>query len=373
MCDSILTDAMIIRSIELKDFRNYETLDIRFSPRTNIIYGDNAQGKTNILEAAYMSATSKSHKASRDKEAIRFGQDEAHIRTFVEKQDREYRIDMHLKNSRAKGVAINRVPIKKVSELLGILNIVFFSPEDLNIIKNSPSERRKFVDVELCQLDKIYLSDLSNYNRVLAQRNALLKDMHIHPGKGSTLSVWDEQLAAYGQKIIRRREKFLAQLKPIMHELHDKISGGKEDLVVDYEPNVEADAFQKVLADHKDKDIRLAQTSVGPHRDDISFKIKDIDIRRFGSQGQQRSCALSLKLSEIKLVEQATGEMPVLLLDDVLSELDANRQNDLLESINGTQTIITCTGLDEFVRMRFAMDKVFEVISGTVTEKFSPV
>ena len=364
---------MIIRSIELKDFRNYEDLSIHFSPKTNIIYGDNAQGKTNILESAYVSGTSKSHKGSRDKEMIRFGQEEAHIRTFVEKGDREYRIDIHLRSNRPKGVAVNRVPIKKISELLGILNIVFFSPEDLNIIKNGPSERRRFVDVELCQLDKIYLSDLSNYNRVLAQRNMLLKDMYSHPDLKDTLIVWDEQLITYGRRIIRRREKFIEQLAPIMHHLHDKISGGKEDLVIDYEPSVTAEEFEKRLKQQNAKDIKLAQTSVGPHRDDIRFKIKDIDIRRFGSQGQQRSCALSLKLSEIRLVEEATGEVPVLLLDDVLSELDAGRQNYLLDSLSGTQTIITCTGLDEFVKMRFSMDKVFEVVSGTVTEKSSPV
>ncbi|MBQ7677833.1 MAG: DNA replication/repair protein RecF [Lachnospiraceae bacterium] len=359
---------MIIESIELKDFRNYEGLDIRFSPRTNIIFGDNAQGKTNILEAAYVSGTSKSHKGSKDKEMIRFGCEEAHIRTKVLKNSREYQIDIHLRKNRKKGAAIDRMPIRKVSDLLGILNIVFFSPEDLNIIKNGPSERRRFIDVELCQLDKIYLSDLSNYNKVLAQRNMLLKDLYHHPELKGTLDVWDEQLLTYGKKIISRREKFTARLAPIMQELHGMISGGREDLIAAYEPNVTAGDFEKKLQSNRNRDMKQAQTSVGPHRDDIRFKIKDIDIRRFGSQGQQRSCALSLKLSEIKLVEQATGEMPVLLLDDVLSELDANRQNYLLDNLNQTQTIITCTGLDEFVRNRFEMNKVFKVVSGSVSE-----
>lgn len=359
---------MIIKSIELKDFRNYDNLNIRFSPQTNIIFGDNAQGKTNILEAAYVSGTSKSHKGSRDKEMIRFGCEEAHIRTKVLKGDREYQIDVHLRKNRKKGAAINRMPIRKVSELLGILNIVFFSPEDLNIIKNGPSERRRFIDVELCQLDKIYLSDLSNYNKVLAQRNMLLKDLYHQPELEGTLEVWDEQLLTYGKRIIARREKFIERLAPIMHKLHEVISGGREDLIAAYDPNVGADNFEKELAKSRTKDMKLAQTSVGPHRDDIRFKIKDIDIRRFGSQGQQRSCALSLKLSEIRLVEQATGEMPVLLLDDVLSELDANRQNYLLDNLNQTQTIITCTGLDEFVKNRFEMNKVFEVVSGSISE-----
>ena len=169
---------MIIKSIELKNFRNYEDLNIKFDSGTNILYGDNAQGKTNILESAYVSGTTKSHKGSKDKEMIRFEENESHIRTLVEKKEKQYQIDIHLKKNKAKGIAVNKIPIKKASELFGILNMVFFSPEDLNIIKNGPAERRKFMDMELCQLDKIYMSDLSNYNKVLAQRNQLLKDIY---------------------------------------------------------------------------------------------------------------------------------------------------------------------------------------------------
>ena len=191
---------MIIKSIQLSNFRNYEKLDISFDSETNIIYGDNAQGKTNILEAAYLSGTTKSHKGSKDKEMIRFGEDEAHIRTIVEKNDKEYRIDMHLRKNGAKGVAINKMPIKKASELFGILNIVFFSPEDLNIIKNGPSERRRFVDMELCQIDKYYLYNLNQYNKIVNQRNKLLKDMYKRPDLGATLDVWDMQLVNYGRQ-----------------------------------------------------------------------------------------------------------------------------------------------------------------------------
>ncbi len=191
---------MIIRSIELRNFRNYENLDIEFDEGTNILYGDNAQGKTNILEAAYMSGTTKSHKGSRDKEMIRFEQNEAHIRTVVEKNEKQFQIDMHLRRNGSKGVAINKIPIKKASELFGILNIVFFSPEDLNIIKNGPAERRRFIDLELCQLDKLYLSDLANYNKVLNQRNRLLKDIAYRQDLLDTLSVWDTQLVEYGRR-----------------------------------------------------------------------------------------------------------------------------------------------------------------------------
>lgn len=359
---------MLITSIELNNFRNYKDQKICFDPKTNIIFGDNAQGKTNILESAYMSGTSKSHKGSKDRDIIFFGETEGHIRTKVLKKDREYQIDIHLRKNKSKGIAINRIPIKRISELFGILNIVFFSPEDLNIIKNGPVERRRFIDVELCQLDKIYLSDLGNYNKILNQRNRLLKDMYDNKELAATLPVWDEQLVSYGKRIIDRRQRFIEEIQPVIYDIHKRISGGKEELNLAYEPNVTSKSFADELFLNEDRDIRNGQTTIGPHRDDVLFKIKDIDIRKFGSQGQQRSCALSLKLSEITLVENMTDDVPVLLLDDVLSELDGGRQNFLLDYLDRTQTMITCTGLDEFVKNRFHMDKVFEVINGTVTE-----
>ena len=359
---------MILKSIELKNFRNYEDLNLKFDSGTNILFGDNAQGKTNILEAAYVSGTTKSHKGSRDKDMIRFGEDEAHIRTLVEKQGKEYQLDIHLKKNRSKGIAINKVPIKKAGELFGILNMVFFSPEDLNIIKNGPSERRRFLDSEICQLDKIYLSDLTKYNKILMQRNRLLKDMMFRQELSETLPVWDMQLVEYGKRLIRRRRQFIEELSGIITGIHKNISGDKEELILKYEPNIDAEFLEDELNRVREKDKKYAQTSVGPHRDDISFFIHDVDIRKFGSQGQQRTSALSLKLSEIELVRQTIHDTPVLLLDDVLSELDSNRQNYLLNSIHDIQTMITCTGLDEFVRNRFQIDKVFHVIDGHVSE-----
>lgn len=360
---------MIIKSIELQNFRNYEDLNISFDEGTNIFYGDNAQGKTNILEATYLSGTTKSHKCSKDKEMIRFGEQESHIRTVVVKKDKEYQIDMHLKNNRSKGIAINKVPIKKASELFGILNMVFFSPEDLNIIKNGPAERRRFLDSELCQLDKIYLSDLTTYNKILNQRNKLLKDMVYRPDLKDTLPVWDMQLVETGRKIIRRRKQFVDELNEIVHDIHYRISGEKEDLLLQYEPSIEDIFFEDELSRVKERDMRQCMTSVGPHRDDLLFSIGEVDIRKFGSQGQQRTSALSLKLSEIELVKRSIHDTPVLLLDDVLSELDSNRQNYLLNSIHDTQTLITCTGLDEFVKNRFHINKIFKVVQGTVEEK----
>ncbi len=361
---------MIIKSIELNNFRNYENLKIHFSDGTNILYGDNAQGKTNILEAAYLSGTTKSHKGSKDKEMIRFEQEEAHIRTVVEKNGNDFQIDMHLRKHASKGVAINQIPIKKASELFGILNIVFFSPEDLNIIKNGPSERRRFMDLELSQLDKLYLSDLSGYHKTLNQRNKLLKDIAFRPELFDTLSVWDMQLVEYGRRIIKRRRAFIEELNEIIHDIHLKISGGKENLVLRYEPDIEDIFFEDELSKAKPKDLKLCQTTVGPHRDDMLFSIDGADIRRYGSQGQQRTSALSLKLSEIDLVRRSIHNTPVLLLDDVLSELDSSRQNFLLNNISDIQTIITCTGLEEFVKNRFHINKVFQVVRGKVYDNF---
>lgn len=359
---------MNIRSIELHNFRNYEDLKIDLSEKTNILYGENAQGKTNVLEAAFVSGTTKSHKGSKDKEMIRFGAEEAHIRTTVEKKGNLYRIDMHLKKHKSKGIAINQVPIKKASELFGILNIIFFSPEDLGIVKNGPSERRRFMDAEICQIDKIYLADLTRYNKALAQRNKLLKEIQQNPELESTLSLWNTQLTNYGKRIIKRRRAFIKELNALIGEIHQTLSGGREELVLQYEPDVSDADFEIQLVAAEERDLHQLSTSVGPHRDDVSFLINDIDIRRFGSQGQQRTSALSLKLAEIALVENLIGDTPILLLDDVLSELDQNRQTFLLKSIGEIQTIITCTGLDEFVKNRFPIDKVFFVKDAKIEE-----
>lgn len=357
---------MIIKSLELANFRNYEELNISFDKGTNILYGDNAQGKTNILEAIYVSATTKSHKGSKDKEIINFNKEEAHIRTYLEKENVETRVDMHLRKNKSKGIAIDGQKIKKAADLMGLLNVVFFSPEDLRIIKDGPAERRRFADMELCQLDSFYLYNLNHYNKIIGQRNKLLKDMYFQPELKETLNIWDSQLVSFGSKIIERREQFVKQLGDIIFDIHKKLSGGKEELVIAYEPDVSIEDFEKQMKYNQDKDIRLKQTTTGPHRDDFSFVVNGVDIRKYGSQGQQRTAALSLKLSEIELVKKISKDTPVLLLDDVLSELDSNRQNYLLNSIGNIQTIITCTGLDEFINNRFEINKIFKVTNGTM-------
>lgn len=357
---------MIVKSLELSHFRNYESLLVDFDPGTNIFYGDNAQGKTNILEAIYLSATTKSHKGTKDKDMIQFGSDEAHLRTYLEKECATYKVDMHLRKSKSKGIAIDGIKITKAAQLMGLLHVILFSPEDLSIIKNGPAERRRFMDMELCQLDQSYLHYLNQYNKIVNQRNALLKDIAYNPSLRDTLSIWDTQLVSYGAKIIERRIAFMQQMNEIIYEIHKKLSGDKEELTLVYQPNVGMDDFERQLFVNQERDIRYKMTTVGPHRDDFGFEVSGIDIRKFGSQGQQRTAALSLKLSEIEIVKKVTKDKPVLLLDDVLSELDSNRQNYLLNSIGDIQTIITCTGLEEFVANRFKINKIFHVTSGVV-------
>ena len=308
---------MIIKSLELSNFRNYESLHLDFSEGTNIFYGDNAQGKTNILESLYMISTTKSHRGVKDRDLIRFGQEEAHIRTVLIKNDLDYQVDMHLR-------------------------------------------------MELCQLDASYLHDLNHYNKTVDQRNKLLKDIWQFPQLADTLDVWDDQLVSYGSRIIERRREFIEELAGIVGTIHERLSGGREKLVISYEPNCSAENLAEGLKDSRNKDIHLKMTSVGPHRDDFSFVGNGIDLRKFGSQGQQRTCALSLKLSEIELVTRLIGDKPVLMLDDVLSELDSRRQNYLMNTIGGIQTMITCTGLDEFVNNRFEIDQLYRIEDGQV-------
>lgn len=357
---------MIIESIELKNYRNYDELHMDFNQGTNILYGDNAQGKTNILEAVYVCCTTKSHRGSKDRELIQFEREESHIKLTIRKDDVPYRIDMHLKKNKAKGVAVNGVPIRKASELFGIVNVVFFSPEDLNLIKNGPAERRRFIDLELCQLNKLYVHALVQYNKVIVQRNKLLKELTFRPEYESTLDIWDMQLVQYGKEIIKYRQEFVSQLNDMVLDIHRQLSGDRETLQLLYEPNVTIQEFEANLKKSRVQDMKQKTTLTGPHRDDISFLINEIDIRKFGSQGQQRTAALSLKLAEIELVKQLVHDYPILLLDDVLSELDGNRQDHLLSGINHIQTMITCTGLDDFINHRFQIDKIFKVIDGTV-------
>ena len=343
-------------------------LNLDFDGSANIFYGDNAQGKTNILEALYITGTTKSHRGAKDRDLIQFEKDEAHIETVIEKRKICYQIDLHLKKNSPKGIAINKIPIRKAGELFGIVNFVFFSPEDLNIIKNGPAERRRFIDLELSQLDKIYFNNLSNYNRIVNQRNHLLKEIGIENKKNlmETLEIWDLQLIEYGNRLIERRKQFIQDMNEIVSSVHRKLTGNKENIKIIYEPCNGNIPLEQTIKKNRERDLRMKSTSSGPHRDDICIMHDRMDIRKFGSQGQQRTAALSLKLAEIELVKNTIGDTPVLLLDDVLSELDKHRQNYLLDSISDIQTLITCTGVEDFVNHRFSINKIFHVQDGQV-------
>ena len=357
---------MYVETLALRNFRNYEALDIIFSDKINILYGDNAQGKTNILESIYLSATTRSHKRAKEKDIIRFGEEESHIRLNIKKRDVGHRIDVHLKKIGNKGIAIDGIPIKKSTELFGLINIIIFSPEDLSVVKSSPGERRRFMDMEICQLSRIYYSNLSKYNKILDQRNNTLKQIAYRNGVEDVLDVWDDQLVDVGSSIIKERQNFINMLNEVIKEIHKNLTSEGEEIELKYEPNVESENFGEVLKEKRNIDIKNTTTMSGPHRDDFGIFINNVDVRKYGSQGQQRTAALSLKLAEIELVKKIINDNPILLLDDVMSELDSKRREALLNSIKDIQTIITCTGYDDFIKQRINVDKIYKISNGKI-------
>lgn len=359
---------MYIKKIQLKNYRNYEDVLVEFDPSMNIIYGENAQGKTNLIEAIYMSATSKSHRLSKDNEIVKLGEEESHIHLTFVKNDIEETIDINLKIKGKKRIAINKMGIKKLNELFGMLHVIMFSPEDLGLIKLGPKERRRFIDLELSQLNPLYMYYLSHYHKVLKQRNKLLKISGNSEELMNLIEVFDLQLVDYGSRIIEMRAEFINALNPVYNEKHGLISGNKEDVQLIYEKNTTKENYYDQLKSHLKGDIRIKTTTVGPHRDDLRFMMNGIDLRRFGSQGQQRTAALSLKLSEIALVKEKIDDTPILLLDDVLSELDHNRQQYLAQHLENIQTFITCTGVEDFVTSRMNKYQLYEVKNTSVTK-----
>ncbi len=359
---------MYIKEIELKDFRNYKELRTSFSKNVNIFLGNNAQGKTNLLEGIYLNAMAKSFKTTKDKELIRFGEEFCKIKTIAFFDDDEHSTEIVINKEGKKGVKLDGVKINRTSELLERIFIIIFSPEDLKIVKDEPEKRRKFIDRELCQIKPGYYNDLNNYKRVLKQRNTYLKEDRIEI---SILDIWDHELARYGSKVIARRNEFIKRINEISKEIHKNISGGKENLELNYEPNIsfsselESD-FYEIISSTRNDDIRNRTTGRGPHKDDLKISADGIDLRKYGSQGQQRTAALSLKLSEIKLIEEEMGEKPILLLDDVLSELDNDRQNFLIHSLGGNQLFITTTDISGKVARQLPEGKVFKITAGQI-------
>lgn len=359
---------MILNTLKIENFRNYDRAYCSFSPDVNVITGANAQGKTNLLEAVYYCATGRSHRTSFDKECIRYDQDEAMIKIWYEKY-KEDQIEIHLRKNGRKSVAINGYPAKKINELFGCFHVVVFSPEDLSLIKSGPAKRRKFMDMEICQVDPVYLHDLQQYCKVLKQRNQLLKEISRVPEKKETIFAWDLQLVHYGVKVMRRRAEFVSRLQKHTSVIHNSITHGEESLKILYENAVSMDenVFQRQLEKDFVRDQRYGSTAAGPHHDDLALFIDGSDVRVYGSQGQQRTTALSMKLAELEMMKEEIGHSPVLLLDDVMSELDQDRQLHLARYIQENQTIITCTGIEDSIR-RLPAGKMYQIQKGRIAQ-----
>lgn len=357
---------MRILQMELNRFRNYKQEHISFDDGVNIFFGNNGEGKTNILEAIYMLSLGRSFRTNKDKDMIELDSETCYVRAMVENNAREYKIEYRIDSRSKKAIKINGIPISKITELLGIINVVIFSPEDLGLVKDGPKERRNFIDRELSQLRPRYYILLNNYYKSLLQRNNLLKSKD--PDE-VLMDVYDHQLAANGLEIINYRREFIGKIAEIAKSNHSKISGQKENLSVLYEQSIKVDTVEdylKELKESREKDIFRKTTTKGIHRDDLDIRINGIDLRSFGSQGQKRSAAISLKLSEIQLVKELKGEYPIVLLDDIFSELDIHRQQMLLESIKHTQTFVT-TAEDVAIDLDA---KKYKIKNGSVSESY---
>ncbi len=361
---------MYIKTIKIKDFRNYEILDLKFNEKVNIILGNNAQGKTNLLESIYIASIGRSFRTSKDGEMIRFGQDSAKVDLVFSKNTGDTEIEIMFFSDRKKSIKMDGIRLKKTSQLLDNVYIVIFSPDDLKIVKDEPEKRRKFIDKELCLIRPSYYKDLSDYKKVLLERNTYLKENNIDR---SMLDIWDAQLAKYGASIISKRRGFIRELSEISGVIHRSITNNTEDLTIKYRPNVEDEnELYDILKNSDEQDIRMKTTTRGPHKDDMEFFIKrdkeEINARSFGSQGQQRTAALSLKLAEIKMIKDETGEDPVLLLDDVMSELDLERQKYLIKTLSYNQLFITAAEMQDSFIKEFPGAEIFYVSKGKVTK-----
>ena len=359
---------MYIREVELKNFRNYEHLNLKFNENVNFIIGNNAQGKTNLLESIFICSMGKSFRTSKDAEMIRFEKDFSKIKVTAQKQLFPVDVEITLRKDQGKSIKVNGMNISRTSDLLENLYIVIFSTEDLKIVKDEPEKRRKFIDRELCMLKPSYLDSLTNYKKVILQRNNYLKERNID---SSVLDIWDIQLAKYGSKIISMRNDFIEKINEISARIHGNITDGKEKLKIEYDPNIKIvnnleNELYNSIKKSQPSDMRLRTTTRGPHRDYISFYIDDINVRSFGSQGQQRTAALSLKLAELDLIKAETGEEAILLLDDVMSELDAGRQEYLIKTLSDIQLFITTTEINDSLEKAASKGKIFTVENGKI-------
>ncbi|ENH98454.1 recombination protein F [Gracilibacillus halophilus YIM-C55.5] len=369
---------MHIQQLDLTHFRNYQHLTIRFDDKVNVIIGENAQGKTNVMEAIYVLAFSKSHRTTKDKELIQWNENYAKIEGKISKRKQSFPLEISLSN-KGKKAKLNHLEQRKLSDYIGALNIVMFAPEDLTLVKGSPQIRRRFIDMEIGQIQPVYMYHLGQYIKILKQRNHLLKDLQRNGQTDRTmLRVLTEQLIEHAVVILQKRFVFLKSLRKWAQDIHSSISRGKEQLDIQYQPTIDVledtkqekivTIFQTHFERMEQREIDRGTTLIGPHRDDLYFYVNQQNVQTFGSQGQQRTTALSLKLAEIELIYQEVGEYPILLLDDVLSELDDHRQSHLLDTIEGkVQTFVTTTSVDGIDHRTLDKAEIFRVENGQIT------
>lgn len=360
---------MYIKNLMLINYRNYKELNVEFKNGVNVFIGDNAQGKTNILEAIYYCAFAKSHRTSRDKELIHWNNDSSFVSLRVGNNRLDKKIDINILKDGKKAIKVNSIKINKIGELFGTFNVVMFSPEDLKIIKESPSIRRRFIDMELCQLNNKYYYNLVQYNKVINQRNIVLKNRVLSE---DMLDIYDKQLVSFGEYVIKCRLDYIEKLNYYGKNIHNDITLGKEKIEFKYLSSIKnlddiKENFYIQLKKNRKKDIEKGISTAGPHRDDFSVFINDVETKSYGSQGQQRTAVLTIKFASLKIIKEENGEYPVLLLDDVLSELDSNRKKYILSTIGDIQTIITCTGISDIHEYLDSSSKVFKVKDGKVS------
>ncbi|TDM02176.1 DNA replication/repair protein RecF [Macrococcus carouselicus] len=366
---------MRLKELNLTHFRNYDQVSLHFHDEVNVLIGSNAQGKTNLLEAIYCLALAKSHRATQDKELIQWNSDFALIEGELEYRYGTMPLSLQI-SAKGKKAKANHLEQSKLTQYVGHMNVVLFAPEDLNLVKGSPQVRRRFIDIEIGQISAVYLNDLSNYQRILKQKNHYLKQLKSNPNSDRTmLEVLNQQFTDYAVRLTLRRQQFIEQLEKKAIEIHSGITKDKEALRVHYESSLEIsediiDRTYDRLTSMMDREIERMTSLYGPHRDDLAFTINDIDVQTYGSQGQQRTTALSIKLAEIELINEEVGEYPILLLDDVLSELDDSRQTHLLTTIqHKVQTFVTTTSVDGIEHETIKEAKLFFVDQGSITNK----
>ena len=368
---------MKLTNLQLQNFRNYESVQLEFTDGVHVFIGENAQGKTNLMESIYALAMTKSHRTTNDKELIGWNKEFATIKGTVEKTATKTNLELQF-SKKGKIAKVNYLEQKRLSSYLGNLNVILFAPENLTLVKGSPQNRRKFVDMELGQMSSLYLYDLVEYNRVLRQRNTYLKQLAIKKKQPDEyLDVLSEMLSELASKIVFHRLDFMKQLEALAIPIHDQLSLGREKFSVSYQatipledgltPSQMKEIYMNQFKKNQTREADQATTLIGPHRDDLIFYLNEVPVQTYGSQGQQRSTVLSLKLAEIELMKLSTGEYPLLLLDDVLSELDDDRQTHLIKTIeNKVQTFITTTSLDGIKQQFINEPVVIPIEKGTI-------